>query len=98
MHGDPAADTKAERPDLGFAPVVVDPYADAPRRPAPGDPQFGQCRDQPRLERADESPDVAAAPIEIEQHITDALARPVVGIAPAPSGRVNRKALRIEQF
>ncbi len=40
---------------------------------------------------------VAAAAIEIEQHIGDALTRAVIGVLPASAALVDREALRLEQ-
>ena len=46
------------------------------------------------FERVDESADVAAAPVEVDQHIADALAGAVIGVAAAAPGRVDRESPR----
>ncbi len=42
--------------------------------------------------------DVAAAPIEVEQHIGDALARAVIGVLPAAAALVDREPRGVEQI
>src|SRR5688572_31428191 len=46
----------------------------------------------------DEAAHVAAAPVEIQQHIADPLARPVIGVAAAAARLVDRKSLAVEQL
>ena len=84
----------AERADLGLAAAPVGPDADPPRRPPRRDAELAERRDQPAFERMDEVADVAPAPVEVEQDVADPLARPVIGVAPAAPGLVDRKALR----
>ena len=54
--------------------------------------------DQPVFERADERPHIAAAPREVEHHIGHALARAVIGEAPAAAGLEDGKAVGREQL
>ena len=54
-------------------------------------------RDHPAFQRMDEAAHVARAPRQVEQHIADPLARPVIGITSAAPGLHHLEA-RIEQF
>ena len=80
-------------PTLALAAAMVDPDADPPRRAAGGDAELGQRRDHPSFEGMDEAPHVAAPALEVQQHIDDALAGAVIGVAPAAAGRVDREPL-----
>src|SRR3546814_18014848 len=70
---------------------------DAPLRPPRLDAEQRESVDHPAFERRDIGAHVAPAPRQVELDIADALARPVIGIAPAAPGVVNRE-LRVEQL
>ena len=88
-----------ERGDLGLGRAVADPDADAARargarrrrdRPSvsmiqPSSAWTKQRTSRPRL-------------LEVEHHIADALARAVIGVAPAAPGLVDREAERVDQL
>ena len=94
----PAADAHADGRDLGLGPAALDPHPDAARAPLAAHPELGQGGDQPVLEPADVGAHVRAPRLEVEQHVGDALAGAVVGVAAAAAARVHRQARRLEQL
>lgn len=88
----PAADAHPDRANLGFAGRRIDPDANPPVDGTGGDPEAGEGGDHPFFQPVDKAAHVAAAAIEVELDIADALPRPVIRIAPAASGPVHRKA------
>jgi hypothetical protein len=67
VQSDPAPYPDSDRSDLGLDPVPIGPDADPPGRPPSLDPEPAESRDHPSFESVDESPDVAAAPLEVER-------------------------------
>ena len=63
-----------------------------------GDAKVAQRVDHPAFQGMDETTDVLAAAPEVEGQVTDPLARPVIGVAPAAPGIEHRKALGIEEL
>ena len=92
LHADP------DRADLGLVGAVPGPDPDPPRFAARGDPEVGERGDHQPLERMDEAANVLAALFQVEDEITDALARAVIGVAPAATRVMDREAERVEQF
>ncbi len=98
---DPAFDPDADRRDLVLAPAAAlgprDPDADALLPAFAGDIEGRERADDPRLERRHEAAHVRSAMLEVEHHIGDALARPVIGELAAPTGQMDGKS-RVHQF
>src|SRR5205823_10201465 len=86
----PALHAHAERTDLRFPGTVADPDSNASLGAVRGDPELGERVDHPAFERMDETAYVSAAPVEVEHHVADALAGPMIGVAAAPAGLVDR--------
>ena len=63
-----------------------------------GNAELGERVDHPAFERMDEAADVLPALFEVEHHIADPLAGPVIGVAAAAAGLVHREILRVEQL
>ena len=77
--------------------VSVDPDAD-PARPAfARDVEAGEGGDDPCLQIAHEAAHVGAAALQIQHHIGDPLARPVVGVLAAAPAAVDGKARRLDE-
>src|SRR5579875_3336806 len=80
----------ADGGDLVLAPAVAcDPDADSPVAAFARDAEIGERADDPFLEGPDEGAQIAAAAVEVEQHIGDALAGPVIGPLPTAAGTVH---------
>src|SRR6185437_14924290 len=75
-----------------------DPDADAPRPPFSAQIELRQGADEPFLEAVDEGPDVAAAALEVEHDIADALPRPVIGVLPAAAALKHREAAGLDEI
>src|SRR5206468_11763152 len=88
----PALHSHPEGPDFLLRGALADPNADATFSPVRRDPELSERVDHPSFERVDKASDVLSAAVEVEHHIDDALARPVIGITAAAAGLVNRKA------
>ena len=54
--------------------------------------------DHPAFERVDEAADVLPPPFEVEHHVADPLAGPVIGVATAASRLVDGESLRIGEL
>ena len=97
VEGHPAAHAHADGSDLVFpAAIAHDPDADAALAPFALDVELRQRADQPFLEVVHIFAHVGLAALEVEHHIADALAGPVIGELPAAAGLEHGKA-RIEQ-
>ena len=74
-----------ERPDLLLFGAFADPDADASVRAVRRNAELAERADHPAFEPMDEAADVPPALVEVEHHINDPLARPVIGVTPAPA-------------
>src|SRR5262249_15209404 len=101
VQADPALHADADRGDLVLAaarPVVAaNPDADAVVAALALDVEGGERADDPFFERDDEAAHVAAAALEVEHQVDDALARPVIGELPAAADPMHREA-RLDQL
>ena len=86
----PALHADADRRDLVLVAGALvgppHPDADAIVAPLAVDAERRERADDPFLQRHDEAPHVGTAPLEIEHHIGDALAGPVIGELAAAAG------------
>src|SRR4029450_183133 len=89
LHAHPDSGNLAFAPFALFGPPYPDPNAVI--APLPAHPESGKRADDPFLERGNEPTDVLGASFEIEHHISDALARPVVSCLPSATGLVERE-------
>src|SRR3990172_8724584 len=94
MQADPAADADTDATDL----CARDEDADLTGMTLPRNAEAGKGRDQPVFEGGDEGPDVAAPPGKVEHHIGHALARAVIGEAPAAAAFEDREPAWREQL
>src|SRR3712207_2002555 len=101
MKAHPAPDTNAYGGDLVLnarnRSSLPDPHAHAVASPFSQDVKFGQAVDQPLLELPNESPDIPAAPVEVEHDIGHTLARPMIGELASPAGAINGKAIAVSE-
>src|SRR5437764_15395562 len=88
----PALHAHAEGPDFLLSSALADPDSDATFGPVRRDPELRKRVDHPSFERVNKAADVLSAPLEVEHHINDALARPVMGITAAAAGLVDANA------
>ena len=89
---DPTAHPDPDRRDLVVAPAICrDPDPDAAGAPFASDAEPGQRGDHPFLQPPHMAAHVAAEPLQVEQHIGDALPRPVIGVLPAVATAVDRQ-------
>ena len=82
---------------LSSAAAALHPDADTAFAPFALDVEVRQRLDQPLLQVADIGAHVGRAALQVEHHIADALARPVIGELAAAAGAIDRKA-RIDQI
>src|SRR5690606_4130291 len=91
--GDPAAHAHADRRDLGLAPARLDhPDADPVRPALAADVEPVERPNHPFLDLPDVTAQVGLAPLQIQHHVGDALARPVVGVLAATARLEHREA------
>ena len=92
----PLLHADADGGDLVLAAVALvgpaHPDADAVLAPFAAHVEGGERADDPFLQRGDETAHVRAAPLEIEHHVGDPLAGPVIGQLAAAPAVVDRKA------
>src|SRR4029450_14106932 len=91
----PLLHANSDSGNLVFAPFALfgSPYPD-PNAVVPSLAVYIECgkrADDPFLQGGNEPPDVRGAPFEIEHHVGDALAGPVIGHLPPASGLVERE-------
>src|SRR5690242_21592153 len=85
----PMAHAHADGGDLALAAAELgDPDADPAGPPLAVDVEERQRADEPFLEPLDIAPEVGAAALQVEHDVADALARPVIGVLPAPAGAI----------
>src|SRR5690348_9143671 len=99
MERDPAPQPYADRGDLVLVlwPLVrpPDPDADAVLAPLAADVEGGQGPDDPFLQRRDIGPDIGAPTLQIEHHVSHALAGAVIGdLAAAPGHEQGKTRLK----
>ena len=96
---DPMADAHADRGDLAFAAAAfIDPDADTTRATLAFDIKPGEGADKPFLEVMNIGSDVAAPRLQVQHHISDALAWPVIGELAAAPGTMNREETGLDQI
>src|SRR5690606_4741918 len=76
----------------------LDPDADAAVADLALDVEAGEGPDDPGLQPADEGAHVPAAPVQVQHHIGDPLAGPVIGVLAAAAALEDWKTLRIQQI
>ncbi len=96
--GHPAPHPHANRGDLGLAGATPNPDADPALAPLAADFEACERANHPFFEVMDVAVHVLAAAGEIEHDVGDALPRPVIGVPPAATGAMYRKALGLEQI
>ena len=94
VHGDPAADSNADRADL----AVADPGAVQARDPRRGDAQVGARANHRLFEQLHVAADVTAVGVEVDDRVADELAGAVVGDVAAAAGLVDFEAARAEEL
>src|SRR5689334_13301353 len=94
--GHPASHPHPDGCDLFLGPGANHPDADLTVAPLTADAETQERADHPLFEPVDMAADVALAPGEIEHDISDALPRPVIGVAAAAPGAVHRQVVRVE--
>ncbi|MBA7705861.1 hypothetical protein ES703_114701 [subsurface metagenome] len=96
VEGNPAAQAHADRGDLVLMASALiwafDPDADAVLAPFAADVEMRQRADDPFLQPRHIGAHVGPAALEVEHHIGDALAGPVIGELAAAAGREQGKA------
>src|ERR1700739_630932 len=92
MIGHPAPYPHPDRRELGLAGPgpVCDPDADAAFAALALNAKLRQGEDAPFFELVDVAAHIAAAPGQVEHHIDDPLAGPMIGVAAAAAGAVDR--------
>src|SRR5215467_583879 len=92
----PALHPDADGGDLVLAALALvgaaHPDADAVLPALPADVEGRERADQPFLQVGHEPAQVAAAPLEVEHRVGDALARPMIGELAAAAGGKHRKS------
>ena len=95
---DPFADPDADSGNLVLATgAAVDPDTDSAGASFALHSEFGEGDDQPFLKIPYIAADIAAASRQIQHHISDDLARAVIGILAAAASAIDRKAVRCQQ-
>ena len=101
MQRHPALDADADRGDLVLVAVALvrppHPHADAVAAPLAAHVESGERADDPFLEGGDEAAHVRRAALEVEHHIGDPLAGPVIGELAAAAGGMDGEA-RLDQL
>jgi hypothetical protein len=98
MQGDPALHPDADGSNFVLVPGALvgppHPHADALITPLTRDVECAERADDPFLQRDHEAADIGTASLEVEHHISDALAGAVIGELPAPPCCVDWEARR----
>src|SRR5215831_5635656 len=91
MERDPMAEPDSDRCDLVLTPVFSrNPDSDPSGAPLALGSEVRKRADQPLLEIVDVSPRIRLSLLQVQHHVTDALARPMIGVlAPAEIGRAS---------
>src|SRR5437764_2550797 len=81
---DPMAHPDADRRDLVLPAIgAADPNPDPAVAPLAPEVEPSQAADHPFLEPPDMAAHVSAMLVQVEQHVSDPLSRPVIGVLPA---------------
>ncbi len=98
MKCDPALHAHSKSSDLGLILTFTDPDSDASRSSMSSEAKLGERVDHPPFQGIHETTDVLPALFEIEHHVANALSWPMVSVAAAAAGFVDRKILRVEEL